>query len=256
MLPKARAQVSCTRSSSIIPRLMSTGQMLGGRFRAEDVELSAAARLRQTAGLYTQFGGVANADARAQVTCRECRLGSGAPVARTRVLCRNDRGHFRHAGRQGFFRPPTWPRPILQEKLPAVEPSCGLLRLISGISNLQGAILRSATTDGVSHREMHGRWNNAAISSLLDFVPAQKFEGRTIMKQKWVLSCAAAALTLGLAVTTAQAARHHRHHHHGASQFAPGHLQRSPGGAKFFAPGHRQTSPGGAKFFAPGHRMR
>ena len=48
------------------------------------------------------------------------------------------------------------------------------------------------------------------------------------MKHKWVLSCAAAALARGLAATTAQAARHHR----GASQFAPGHLQTSPGGAK------------------------
>jgi len=74
------------------------------------------------------------------------------------------------------------------------------------------------------------------------------------MKQKLLLSCAAAAVALGLAATTAQAARHGRHH--GASQFAPGHLQTSPGGAKNFAPGHLQRSPGGAKNFAPGHRMR
>jgi hypothetical protein len=70
----------------------------------------------------------------------------------------------------------------------------------------------------------------------------------------WALSCLVAALSLGLASAMAQAARHHRHH--GASQFAPGHLQRSPGGARFFAPGHLQKSPGGAKNFAPGHRMR
>jgi hypothetical protein len=72
------------------------------------------------------------------------------------------------------------------------------------------------------------------------------------MKHKLLLSCAAMALALGLVATTAQAASRH----HGASQFAPGHLQKSPGGAKNFAPGHLQRSPGGAKNFAPGHRMR
>ena len=62
------------------------------------------------------------------------------------------------------------------------------------------------------------------------------------MTHKWLLSCAAAALTLTLANTT--------------TQFAPGHLGMRPGGARFFAPGHRQTMPSGAKTFAPGHRMR
>ena len=76
------------------------------------------------------------------------------------------------------------------------------------------------------------------------------------MTQKWLLSCAATALTLTFVIaTTVQAARHHRHRH-GASQFAPGHLATRPGGARFFAPGRRQTMPGGAKTFAPGHRMR
>jgi len=75
------------------------------------------------------------------------------------------------------------------------------------------------------------------------------------MEHKWTQLCLFAALSLGLASATAQAAGSHQRHH-GASQFAPGHLQRSPGGARFFAPGHLQKSPGGAKNFAPGHRMR
>jgi len=75
------------------------------------------------------------------------------------------------------------------------------------------------------------------------------------MKHKWALSCLVAALSLGLTSATARAAARH-HGHHGASQFAPGPLQRSPGGARFFAPGHLQQSPGAAKNFAPGHRMR
>ena len=74
------------------------------------------------------------------------------------------------------------------------------------------------------------------------------------MHHKWALSSAVVALALGFTAVTTQAARHHRHH--GASQFAPGHLQRSPGGAKFFAPGQLQRSPGRARSFAPGHRMR
>jgi len=72
------------------------------------------------------------------------------------------------------------------------------------------------------------------------------------MKHNLLVSYAAAALALGLAATAAQAASRH----HGASRFAPGQLQTSPGGAKKFAPGQRQTSPGGAKNFAPGRRMR
>jgi len=45
------------------------------------------------------------------------------------------------------------------------------------------------------------------------------------MTHQWLLSCAAAALTLTLANTT--------------TQFSPGHLGMRPGGARFFAPGHR-----------------
>jgi hypothetical protein len=61
------------------------------------------------------------------------------------------------------------------------------------------------------------------------------------MTRKWLLSCAAAALTLTLAsATTGQAARH-LFAITGTAQFAPGHLASWPGGARFFAPGHRQT---------------
>src|SRR5262245_54178339 len=112
-------------------------------------------------------------------------------------------------------------------------------------------------------------WNNGGSDriALVDVAPGDigflltqsnakhKDRRRNNMKHKWARACVVAALSLGLASPTVQAAaRHHRHH--GASQFAPGHLQKSPGGARFFAPGHRQTTPGGAKAFAPGHRMR
>ncbi len=65
------------------------------------------------------------------------------------------------------------------------------------------------------------------------------------------LATIAAALLLGLTLNASGTLALTKNK--GASDFAPGQRQTTPGTAKNLAPGHRQTTPGTAKNFAPGH---